>query len=75
MTENEKHIENNTEDPKPKTSYNSPQLVVYGDIREITLASKLGEAMDNAKPGQNLNMTNFPPRPTPSPKTTPQTEK
>jgi hypothetical protein len=68
MTENEKQIEKNTNDPNPKMTYSRPQLVVYGDIQEITLARREGEAMDNAGRDSNINMTGFSdPKPKPSP--------
>lgn len=56
MTKNEKQIEN------PKTPYSRPQLIVYGDIREITLTNKEGKAPD--KPGQQQYRTGYV-RPTP----------
>jgi hypothetical protein len=57
MTENEKKIEKKTDDPNPKTPYTRPQLVVYGDIRDITLTKQKGGAPDN--PGQDRTMTGF----------------
>jgi hypothetical protein len=73
MTENKKQIEKNTEDPNHKTPYNSPQLVVYGDIWEITLARREGKDKDNPGPGQEFNMTGFS-GPSPSPTRTPGTQ-
>jgi hypothetical protein len=58
MTKNEKQMEK-TNDPNHKTPYSHPQLVVYGDIQEITLARREGEASDNPAPGSNLTMTGF----------------
>ena len=58
MTEHEKQIEKNTDDPNPKRPYSRPQLVVYGDIREITLTKQTNRGPDN--PGQEMNMTGIP---------------
>jgi hypothetical protein len=57
MSENEKQVENNTDDPNLKRPYSRPQLVVYGDIRDITLTKQKGGAPDN--PGQERTMTGF----------------
>jgi hypothetical protein len=57
MTEHENRIEKNTDDPNLKRPYSRPQLVVYGDIREITLTKQKGRAPDN--PGQDRTMTGF----------------
>jgi hypothetical protein len=73
MTENEMQIEK-TDDPNPKTPYSHPQLVVYGDIQEITLSTLIDATdRDNAGPGTNRNKTRIPnstPRPD-DPKPTP----
>ena len=69
MTENEKQIEMNTDDPNPKTPYSAPQLVVHGDIWEITLTKKQGQKID--KPGQETLRTGFS-QPSPSPTQTPR---
>ena len=37
--------------------YRRPQLVVYGDVREITLTKQAAKTTDN--PGQEVNMTGF----------------
>ena len=69
MTEYEKQMEN-TDDPNHRAPYSHPQLVVYGDIREITLARERGEERDNPGPGSNYNMTGFSqstPKPSPKP--------
>ena len=58
MTKNEKQMEK-TNDPNHKTPYSHPQLVVYGDIQEITLARREGEARDNAGRETQINMTGF----------------
>jgi hypothetical protein len=69
MTENEMQIEK-TDDPNPKTPYSRPQLVIYGDIQEITLSTLIDAVdRDNAGPGTNRNKTRIPnPTPKPSPK-------
>ena len=58
MTEHEKQIEKNTDEPNLKRPYTRPQLVVYGDIRDITLTKQTDKAPDN--PGQEVNMTGVP---------------
>lgn len=60
MIEHEKQIEKNTDDPNLKRPYSRPQLVVYGDIREITLTKQKNGAPDN--PGKEVNMTGIPNR-------------
>jgi hypothetical protein len=30
-----------------KLAYRTPQLVVYGDVRKVTLTANMGVAMDN----------------------------
>jgi hypothetical protein len=57
MTEHEEQTDKNTDDPNLKRPYSRPQLVVYGDIREITLTKQKGRAPDN--PGQDMTMTGF----------------
>ena len=68
MTENEKQIEK-TDDLNLKTPYSRPQLVVYGDIKEITLArSAMAKRVIMQGAGSNLNMTGFSaPNPDPDP--------
>jgi hypothetical protein len=60
MTENENQTEKNIDNPDLKRTYSRPQLVVYGDIREITLTKQKGGAPDN--PGQERTMTGIPPK-------------
>jgi len=40
-----------------KETYRRPQLVVYGDVREITLTKQAAKTTDN--PGKEVNMTGF----------------
>ena len=66
MTENEMQIEK-ADYPNHKSPYTHPQLTVYGDIWEITLAKREGKDKDNAGPQQEFNMTGFSgPSPTPT---------
>ena len=55
MTEKEKDLVTKSGELDKKTPYRSPQLVVYGDIREITLTTQKAGAADN--PGKDMNMT------------------
>ena len=57
MTENEMPVGMKTDLSNPKIPYSRPQLVVYGDIREITLTKQTSKRSDN--PGQENNMTGF----------------
>jgi hypothetical protein len=57
MTDSEKHVEKKTSSSIPKTTYNRPQLVVYGSVREITLTKQKANTSDN--PGNDNNMTAF----------------
>lgn len=71
MTENEKQVEKKTDKPNLKTPYSRPQLVIYGDIQEITLGSKNEGSRDNAgSSASNYNKTGYP-SPTPKPNQTP----
>jgi hypothetical protein len=56
MTEKEKDVLTKPGELDKKAPYRSPQLVVYGDIREITLTTQRAGSADN--PGQDMNMTN-----------------
>jgi hypothetical protein len=55
MTEREKDVITKSGEPSKKAPYRSPHLVVYGDIRELTLTAQKAVASDN--PGKDMNMT------------------
>ena len=55
MIKEENQIENKTDKTKDKAPYRSPQLVTYGDIRELTLLAQKAPRSDN--PGKENNMT------------------
>jgi len=56
MTEKEKDLVTKSGGLGEKAPYRSPQLIVYGDIREITQTSQKAGMADN--PGMDSNMTN-----------------
>jgi hypothetical protein len=55
MTEREKDVMSKSGELGKKAPYRSPHLVVYGDIRELTLTAQKAAAADNA--GKDMNMT------------------
>ena len=55
MTEKEKDVVTKTGELGDKAPYRSPQLVTYGDVRELTLLTQKAPRSDN--PGMENNMT------------------
>jgi hypothetical protein len=55
MSKKENQVESKTDKNNAKAQYSSPQLVNYGDIRELTLTAQKAVAPDN--PGMEENMT------------------
>jgi hypothetical protein len=55
MTEKDGNAESKIDKHRSKAPYNSPQLVMYGNIREMTLNAQKAPAPDNK--GQDMNMT------------------
>jgi hypothetical protein len=55
MTEKEKDLVTKSGELGKKAPYRSPQLVAYGDIRELTLTAQKSTNADNA--GKDMNMT------------------
>jgi hypothetical protein len=55
MIKKENQTESKTYKANVKTPYSSPQLVTYGDVRELTLTAQKSVRNDN--PGQENNMT------------------
>lgn len=55
MAEKENHVGSEIEKPNNKAPYRSPKLVIYGDIREITLNTQKAGSADNK--GKDMNMT------------------
>lgn len=55
MAEKDKHIGCEPGNRGDKVPYSMPRLVVYGDIRELTLTAQKAKNTDNK--GQDMNMT------------------
>jgi len=52
MIKKENQVGSKTDKTNVKAPYRSPQLVTYGDIRELTLNAKKGNP-DNSRDGDN----------------------
>jgi hypothetical protein len=55
MIKKEKQMGSEIEKSNDKAPYHSPQLVIYGDIRDITQTAQKAPSADN--PGMENNMT------------------
>jgi len=55
MVEKEKHVGSNPGKQEDKAPYRAPRLMIYGDIRQMTLTAQRAMSADN--PGMDMNMT------------------